>query len=115
MLFRPTQEDALTEIDERLRLATAPNPHLFRLLISKGCTRLTACSPRIRNRLYVLVDTGAYADAALCLLELELPSWKLRRVVSTANGIAHSRELLGRQLSWMTRPMPVMNACQLPS
>lgn len=81
MLFRPSEEELLSEIDERLRLATAPTSDLFGLVMSNGCPRLAACNPAIQNRLHRFVETGAYTDAALCLIEAELPSWKLRRVV----------------------------------
>jgi hypothetical protein len=81
VLFRPSEEDVLNEIHERLRIATAPSSDLFRLVMSHGCLRLASCNPAILNRLHRLVETGAYTDAALCLIEAELPSWKLRRVV----------------------------------
>jgi hypothetical protein len=81
VVFRPSEEDLLSEIDERLRLATAPTSELFRLLISTGCPRVAACNPAILNRLHRLLETGAYTDAALCLIEAELPSWKLHRLV----------------------------------
>jgi hypothetical protein len=43
-----------------------------------ACTRLPAGKAA---RIDQLIDAGAWNDAALALIELELPAWKLRRLV----------------------------------
>jgi hypothetical protein len=62
---------------ERLR----PAPALVAKAIAKGCVRrqVLARSDEI-IRISRLIDAGAWVDAAIALVEFELPSWKLRRL-----------------------------------
>ena len=43
-----------------------------------ACTRLPAVKA---TRIDQLIEAGAWGEAALALIELELPAWKLRRLV----------------------------------
>jgi hypothetical protein len=84
MLFRPVTEDPLNEVDYRLERANASNADLFGLVLDKACPRLGARNPAELDRLHRLLQTGAYTDAALALIDAELPSWHLRRLVFDA-------------------------------
>jgi hypothetical protein len=55
MLFDPKQEQYLGRLEAQLRRAQALTPEL--------------------------IESGAWTDAALALVELELPQWKLRRML----------------------------------
>jgi hypothetical protein len=79
VLFHPIEEP-ITKIEERLRVATAPSCEMFRFLVCKACPRLAACNPTMLAQFQRLLEAGAYTDAALWLVEAELPAWKLRRV-----------------------------------
>jgi hypothetical protein len=54
---------------------------LMREIIDTACRRLTSPGQSERAaRVMRLVETEAWADAALALMELELPLWKVRRI-----------------------------------
>jgi hypothetical protein len=84
MLFRISNEDLLNEIGEGLHRASAANSDLFALVLAKVCPRLALCKPTMLKHLHRLLETGAYVDAVLTILEFELPSWKLHRLTFDA-------------------------------
>jgi hypothetical protein len=61
------------ELDDRLHDAPAVTADLISEVIGTTCRRLPA-------RVERLIESGAWTDAALALLELELPQWQLRRL-----------------------------------
>jgi hypothetical protein len=72
----------LDRFDEELRLASAPTPDLFSRLKTGACTRLLALGRSAAvDRFERLVAEGAWTEAVIALIELEIPRWKLRRVV----------------------------------
>jgi MYXO-CTERM domain-containing protein len=82
MLFDPKCDDRLARLTKQLRLAPALTPDLFSNVIAEGCTRLPALSRTGQvARIDRLIAAGAWTEAALALVELELPTWKLRRLV----------------------------------
>jgi hypothetical protein len=50
-------------------------------VIARACLRLQAHLATVKARIIRLIESGAFADATLALLELELPQWKLRRLI----------------------------------
>jgi hypothetical protein len=79
MPFDPYREAHL--LQERVRRAQMLTPALAAEVIARACPRLQARHPTAKARLVRLIESGAFADAMLALLELELPQWKLRRLV----------------------------------
>ena len=82
MAFAADDVTVLGQLDEELRLAYAPMPELFAKLVTTACTLL----PRLNKsgpaaRVEGLAGAGAWVDAAFLLLELEIPAWKVRRLV----------------------------------
>jgi hypothetical protein len=68
-------------LGERLRNAHAVTRPLMLDVIDKACRRLPSLGQSERTaRLARLIDAEAWADAALALLELELPLWQVRRI-----------------------------------
>ena len=68
-------------LGELLRDAPAATRPLMLDVIDKGCRRFPSIGQSERTaRLTRLIDAEAWADAALALLELELPLWQLRRI-----------------------------------
>jgi hypothetical protein len=61
------------QLDGRLHAAPAVTTDLISDIIGHNSRRFP---PRIER----LIDSGAWTDAALALLELELPQWRLRRL-----------------------------------
>ncbi len=81
MLFDPKPEQYLGRLEARLRRAQAPAPELISDVIAEACVCFAARGGAARLRIHRLIESGAWTDAALALLELELPQWKLRRIV----------------------------------
>ncbi len=70
------------ELVDRLRDAHAVTAELMSDVIGEACWRF----PPIRRtekaaRIERLIHSGAWTDAALALIELELPLWQIRRIV----------------------------------
>jgi hypothetical protein len=78
MLLDPKHEGRFDWLTEQLRRAPAATPDLISNVIVDACTRLPAVNA---TRVDQLIEAGAWTDAALALIELELPAWKLRRLI----------------------------------
>src|SRR5262245_8359550 len=88
MLYRPDRdllqldsEDPLDRLDERLRRADVVTPGLLSDAVAQLCNRCARHAGTAKFRLDALIEAGAFTDAALALIELELPRWKVRRLV----------------------------------
>jgi hypothetical protein len=78
MSFDPNQLQLLAD---RLRLAPASGPEIFGAVVDAG-TRIPVLRKAGKaGRFDQLLAVGAWTDAALALVELELPAWTLRRLV----------------------------------
>jgi len=78
----PKHEIRLDLLLEQLRLAPALNSDLISNVVAGTCARLPLLTKAGKaGRLDQLIEAGAWSDAALTLVELELPAWKLRRIV----------------------------------
>jgi hypothetical protein len=79
MLLNPKSEDRLDRLTDRLRRARAPASGLIADVIVETTPvlkRAGKAAPIDR-----LIEAGAWTDAALALIDIELPAWKLRRLV----------------------------------
>jgi hypothetical protein len=70
------------QIEDRLRDAYAVTAELMSDVIGEACWRF----PPVRRtgkaaRIERLIRSDAWTDAALALIELELPQWQIRRIV----------------------------------
>jgi hypothetical protein len=82
MLSDPKHEDRLDRLTEQLRLAPVLTPNLVGAVIADACIRLPVLHRTGKAaRIHQLIEAGAWSDAALALIELELPAWKLRRLI----------------------------------
>jgi hypothetical protein len=81
MSFDPNHEKHLRELQEELRRAQTITPELMAGVTARACLRLQAQHWTTKARVIRLIESGAFADATLALLELELPQWKLRRLI----------------------------------
>lgn len=86
------------EFDHRLHQAHAVTADLMSELIDETCRRF----PSLANagkaaHVERLMASGAWTDAALALIELELPQWRLRRLAFDGGewhcALSHEREL----------------------
>jgi hypothetical protein len=79
MPFNPHREAHL--LQERIQRAHTLTPVLAAEAMARACPCLQARHPTAKARIVRLIESGAFADAMLALLGLELPQWKLRRLV----------------------------------
>jgi hypothetical protein len=72
----------LDRLDDELRVAPGLTPSLVAKIIASACTRIHILSKSGKaTRIDRLMEAGAWVDAALALIELELPVWVVRRLV----------------------------------
>jgi len=77
-----TQMNPLERVANQLRLAGEMTPALFRTVVAEACTRLPVLQKtQSAAPLEKLIEAGAWTDAALTLAGLELPLWRLRRLI----------------------------------
>jgi hypothetical protein len=81
MTFDPNHEEHLRELQQELHRAHTITPGLMADVIARACPRLQAQQRAASATVIRLIESGAFADAALALLDLELPQWKLRRLI----------------------------------
>ena len=80
MLFDPKHEGPLDALEAQLRRAFGLTRALISNVIADACLRLPVMKRAGKAaRIDQLIEAGD--DAALALIELELPAWKLRRLV----------------------------------
>ena len=80
MLHARTFHD-LVALNARLRNAEAADAALIGEVIGAACRRLPSLGQTEKTaRLAQLIQSGAWTDAALALLDLELPLWQVRRL-----------------------------------
>src|SRR5262245_57142505 len=82
MLFDPKRKETLEPAEHALEGAAAPSAELFSQIMAGTGTPIPVLARTAAfDKLMQLIDAGAWTDAAMALLALELPQWKLRRLV----------------------------------
>lgn len=82
MAFGSDHAVLLDRLDEAVRFAPKPTRDLFAKIVASACTRVPILTQSGKaTELGRLVESAAWADAALVLVELELPDWRLRRLI----------------------------------
>jgi hypothetical protein len=75
-------DSQLVRLEDQLQGVAAVTPKLVSEVIARACPRLSAsrCSESV-TEIYRLIEAKAWTDLTLTLIALELPQWKLRRLV----------------------------------
>jgi len=69
------------ELGDRLRRANAVTADLMSEVIGEACRRFPSVGQTGKTaRIERLIGSGAWTDAALALIDLELPQWQVRRI-----------------------------------
>jgi hypothetical protein len=69
------------ELDDRLHDAHAVTSELIAEVIGETCRRFPSMEQTEKTvRIERLIQTAAWTDAALALIDLELPLWQVRRI-----------------------------------
>jgi hypothetical protein len=80
MLALSEHHDPL-ELDNRLRDADAVTSELIAEVIGETCRRFPSVGQTEKTaKIERLIGSGAWTDAALALIDLELPQWQVRRI-----------------------------------
>jgi hypothetical protein len=78
LLLEPSEP---RELGDRLRDADVVTKNLLSEIIGKMCRRFPSMGQTEKTaRLERLIEAGAWTDAALALIDLELPQWQIRRI-----------------------------------
>jgi hypothetical protein len=82
MLSLSSPESGLTALQAELRGARIATSDLMSKVASGACRRFTLSTrTAMTARVHRLIASEAWVESALALVELELPQWKLRRLV----------------------------------
>jgi hypothetical protein len=69
------------EFNDQLRDANAVTAELIAEVIGETCRRFPSVGQTEKTaRIELFIQTGAWTDAALALIDLELPQWQVRRI-----------------------------------
>lgn len=69
------------DLGARLRNANAVTADIMSDVIGHACRRFSSLGQSEKSfRVERLLESGAWTDAALALIDLELPQWQLRRI-----------------------------------
>ncbi len=75
------EQPDLRELGDRLRAAHAVTAGLMSEIIGEACRRCPSMGQTEKTaRIERLLQSEAWTDAALALIDLELPQWRLRRI-----------------------------------
>jgi hypothetical protein len=81
MLFDQEYATGLEALASQLKNETALTADLIRKVITGACTRFPAMKKAGKSiGLESLIEIGAWCDATLALVEIELPHWSIRRL-----------------------------------
>jgi len=81
MSFEPHRGKRLEALQARVHRSRAVTSALLTEIIAQACTRFPVHRRATKAAFDQLVACGAWTDAVLLLLQLELPHWKLRRII----------------------------------
>jgi hypothetical protein len=82
MRLEAKHQAALDTVDSVLQSAQEPTVDLLAKIIKAACTRIPLLAKsETFDRLIRFAKTGAWTEAALALIALELPRWRVRRLV----------------------------------
>jgi hypothetical protein len=82
MAFAADYVVLLDRLDDELLAAPEAARAVFAKIIGSACSRIPVLGKSGKaTRIDRLIESGAWTDAALALIEFELPGWTLRRLV----------------------------------
>src|SRR5688572_9134139 len=80
-MFILAESQTPAELGDRLRNAYAVTAEFLSDIASQTCRRFPSVSQSGKTaRIERLIQSSAWTDAALALIDLELPQWQLRRI-----------------------------------
>ncbi len=103
------------ELGDRLRDAHAVTTDLMSQVIGETCRRFPSMGQTGKTaRIEQLIGSGAWTDAALALIDLELPQWQVRRLAYDEGewycALSRERELP----DWLDQSVETHRICRWP-
>jgi hypothetical protein len=100
-----------TDLGDRLHDACAVTAEFLSTIIGATCRRFPSASPNAETaRIERLIESQAWTDAALALINLELPQWQIRRL-SYDDGEWHCALSRQRELpDWLDQSIEARHA-----
>jgi hypothetical protein len=80
-LFSATDEQRLSEVENYLRRANTITAEMLVIVLAQACPRFQVQHPAAKAKLIHLIESSAFIDATLALVDLELPGWTLHRLL----------------------------------
>jgi hypothetical protein len=81
MLFSPDDEQRLSEVEDYLRRAKTITAEILVIVLARACPRFQVQHPAAKAKVVRLIESAAFTDATLALLDLELSGWTLHRLL----------------------------------
>ena len=82
MAFTADYVVLLDRLDDELQAAPEAARAIFAKIIGSACSRGSVLSKSGKTAwMERLIESGAWTDAAMALIESEMPGWKLRRLI----------------------------------
>jgi hypothetical protein len=109
-MLHPGEHD-LGRLGEQLRNAGEVNTIIFAEIVSSACRKFPSLGQGEKTaRIEQFIRTGAWTDAALMLIDLELPLWHIRRLAYDEGewycALSRERELP----DWLDQSIEVQHA-----
>ena len=106
-----SQHPTNADLGDRLRDACGVTAEFLSTIIGATCRRFSSASPNAKTaRVERLIQSGAWTDAALSLIDLELPQWQVRRLAYD-DGEWHCALSRQRELpDWLDQPIETHHA-----
>ena len=106
-----SEQQTLAELGDRLRNAGYVTAEFFSDIVHVACRRLPSDNQNARAaRVERLIQSQAWTDAALALIDLELPQWHVRRLAYDDGewycALSRQRELP----DWIDQPIETRHA-----
>jgi hypothetical protein len=78
----PDRQNSLADLQDQLRRAEVVTADLMSKFVTSACTRvmMPGCAGKVA-KINRLIESEAWTETALALVELELPQWRLHRLV----------------------------------
>jgi hypothetical protein len=105
------EQQGPAELDDRLRDAGCVTAEFLSDIIRATCRRFPSAVQNFRStRIERLIESQAWTDAALALIDLELPQWQVRRLAYDEGewycALSRQRELP----DWLDQPVEAHHA-----
>ncbi|HEY9453160.1 MAG TPA: hypothetical protein VIR82_10820, partial [Bradyrhizobium sp.] len=104
-------ENPSADLGDRLREACAVTAEFMADIVRQTCRRFPSLGQSIKtDRIERLIQSGAWTDAALALIDLELPQWQVRRLAYDDSEWHCALSRLRELPDWLDTPVETHHA-----